>query len=50
MHIPVDGEEVSVVEVTAEEPLFDAALTSLGGMPSDEMNEDEFVTFMTSAA
>ena len=50
MHIPVGDEEVEVLEISAEEPLFDAAMASLGGAPSDEMSEDGFVTFMTSAA
>lgn len=39
MHIPVDGEQVEVVEVSEENELVDAALTSLGGSASDEMDE-----------
>eukprot|EP01043_Picozoa_sp_COSAG02_P028858 COSAG02_NODE_1770_length_10993_cov_48.074995_3_plen_137_part_00 len=39
MHIPVDGEQVEVVEVSEENELVDAALTSLGGCASDEMDE-----------
>ena len=39
MHIPVDGEQVEVVEVSGETELVDAALTSLGGSASDEMDE-----------
>lgn len=39
MHIPVDGEQVQVVEVSEETELVDAALTSLGGSASDEMDE-----------
>ena len=39
MHIPVDGEQVEVVEVSEETDLVEAALTSLGGSPSDEMDE-----------
>ena len=39
MHIPVDGEQVDVVEVSEETELVDAALTSLGGSADDEMDE-----------
>lgn len=39
MHIPVDGEQVQVVEVSQDAELVDAALTSLGGSALDEMDE-----------